>query len=218
MVTVSPHWRNSAEFIAGARAAHSRVAIGHTHASPEDIHAAVDAGAAYSTHLGNGAHSMIARHPNYLWTQLAEPRLTAGFIADGHHLSADAFAVMLRAKGIARAFLVSDSAALGGMPPGNYHAAVGGDVEVTADGQLVSRGTPYLAGATASLADGIARATGLAAISLADAITLATDNPGQVLGAAEGRGRLRVGGRADIVTFRWAPGEDALREIDVRVA
>ena len=36
-----------------------------------------DAGARLSTHLGNGAHPLIRRHPNYIWDQLAEDRLAA---------------------------------------------------------------------------------------------------------------------------------------------
>jgi N-acetylglucosamine-6-phosphate deacetylase len=73
-----------------------------------------------STHLGNGAHAMLPRHQNHLWTQLADDRLTAGFIADGHHLPADALTAMVRAKGIERSLLVSDSVALAGSEPGEY--------------------------------------------------------------------------------------------------
>jgi len=64
-------------------------AVGHTSASPAQITAAADAGARMSTHLGNGVHALLPRHPNYIWAQLAETRLTASFIADGHHLPVD---------------------------------------------------------------------------------------------------------------------------------
>ena len=113
LITVSPHWAGSAEFIAAVVASGTRVAIGHTHADAAQLRAAVDAGASLSTHLGNGAHAQLPRHPNYLWAQLAEDRLQAGFIADGHHLPVDTFVAMVRAKGIERSFLVSDSVAVG---------------------------------------------------------------------------------------------------------
>src|SRR5437763_1807460 len=64
------------------------VSIGHTQANTQQIHDAVAAGATLSTHLGNGAHAVMRRHPNYIWDQLAEDRLMAGFIADGIHLDA----------------------------------------------------------------------------------------------------------------------------------
>ena len=79
-------------------------------ATADQIRAAVDAGARWSTHLGNGAHAMIRRHPNYIWDQLAEDRLSAGFIFDGHHLPPAVMKSVIRAKGIERSILVSDAA------------------------------------------------------------------------------------------------------------
>lgn len=35
---------------------------------------------------GNGAGTTLPRTDNYIWAQLAEPSLTAGLIAVGHHL------------------------------------------------------------------------------------------------------------------------------------
>jgi N-acetylglucosamine-6-phosphate deacetylase len=206
LITVSPHWPGSAEFIAAVVASGVRVAIGHTHADAAQIRAAVDAGASLSTHLGNGAHAILPRHPNYLWTQLADDRLQAGFIADGHHLPADTFVAMVRAKGIDRSFLVSDSVAIGGLPPGEYSSTVGGDVELTDDGRLLVRGTPYLAGAAAPLADGVAWAA--ESFSLPEALTMATTNPGRIIAQST---QLTPGTRiADVITFDWQPGDRAL--------
>ncbi len=201
MVTISPHWPVAEDFVRALVKRGIRVAVGHTHATPEQVHAAAEAGARFSTHLGNGAHATLPRHPNYLWSQLADDRITAGFIADGQHLSADALTAMLRAKGPDRAFLVSDVVAAGGMPPGRYHLPVGGDVEVTADGRLVVAGTPYLAGASAPLTHGVATVMRLAGLSLAEALRLATDIPGRIAGTAG----LRVGAPADVITFTELP-------------
>lgn len=209
IVTVSPHWAGSAEFIAGVVADGTRVAVGHTHADAAQIRAAVDAGASLSTHLGNGAHAQLPRHPNYLWTQLAEDRLQAGFIADGHHLPRDTFVAMVRAKGVDRSFLVSDSVAVGGQTPGIYSSPVGGEVELTDDGRLLVRGTPYLAGAAAPLADGVAWAAN--AFSLPEALTMATTNPRRIIGEPV-TGELAVGTRvADVITFEWRPSDLRLR-------
>jgi N-acetylglucosamine-6-phosphate deacetylase len=206
MVTLSPHWPDSNAYIAELAGQGIHVAIGHTHAEPEQITRAADAGATLSTHLGNGAHAVIKRHPNYLWTQLADDRLAAGLIADGHHLPADTLAVMLRAKGD-QAFLVSDAVALAGEQPGVYHTPVGGEVELSADGRLSYAGTPLLAGAARPLSDCVARVANLPGHSLGDAVRLATRSPGRLVG---GRGVLRVGGPADLIRFRWLPGDEAL--------
>lgn len=215
ILTLSPHWPGASAFIEKVTRENVKVAIGHTGASAEAITAAVDAGAVLSTHLGNGAAAVLPRHPNFIWTQLADDRLTASFIADGHHLPGDTLKVMLRAKGLERAVLVSDTAALGGMPPGLYDAPIGGRVEVSPQGKLGVHGTPYLAGAWRNLNEDVALATGLAGLSLAQALRLATVNPGRFAG---GRGRLEVGAPADLIRFRFAAGDNKLSITDVFLA
>ena len=71
-----------------------------------------------STHLGNGAHQVLQRHPNYIWEQLAEDRLTASFIVDGVHLPASFLKVALRAKGLERSVLVTDASSARGREAG----------------------------------------------------------------------------------------------------
>jgi N-acetylglucosamine-6-phosphate deacetylase len=207
MVTLAPEHDGSAEHIAALAARGVHVAIGHTAAAPQEIAAAVDAGARLSTHLGNGAAAMLPRHPNFIWSQLADDRLTASFIADGQHLPADTFKAMLRAKGLANAVLVSDSVALAGMPAGRYSQAVGGAVEVGADGRIGVAGTPYLAGAGQPLHVDVALAIRMAGLSLVDGLRLATANPGRFVGRP---GRIGIGAPADLIRFAWKPGDDAL--------
>ncbi len=210
MVTLAPEHDGSLVYIRALTARGVIVALGHTAATPEEIHAAAQAGATLSTHLGNGAAATLPRHPNFVWAQLADDRLTASFIADGWHLPADTFKAMLRAKGLDRAILVSDMVALAGMPPGRYRQPVGGDVEVTPEGRISVAGTPYLAGASLSLSANVAMTAEMAGIPLADALLLATANPGHLV---RGRGRLEVGARADLIRFDWS--EDN-RTISVR--
>jgi N-acetylglucosamine-6-phosphate deacetylase len=227
MVTLSPHYDQAPAYTAELTGRGVHVAIGHTHADPAQISAVSEAGARLCTHLGNGAHALLPRHPNYLWTQLADDRLTAGFIADGHHLPADTLTAMIRAKGLQHSLLVSDAVALAGMPPGRYRTPVGGDVTLSADGRLGVTldadgrlgvtldadgrlgltGSTYLAGAARGLADGVAEAVTSARLSLGESVQLATENPGRFVG---GRGRLDVGAHADLLRFRWSPGDRTL--------
>jgi N-acetylglucosamine-6-phosphate deacetylase len=200
LVTLSPHFVESVEYIRALVKQGVHVAIGHTHASPEQIGRAIDAGASLSTHLGNGIAPDIPRHRNPIWSQLADDRLTATFIADGHHLPTDVLKVMLRAKGIGRSILVSDSVALAGMPTGTYTAPVGGRVDLLPDGRLCVSGSELLAGSTSSLAQCIGHVVRMTGMPLSDALAMATTNPGRY---AIGRGRLATGSRADLVRFRW---------------
>lgn len=214
MVTLSPHFKETEEYVRALTARGIHVALGHTDASAEAIHRAVNAGARLSTHLGNGIAGQIPRHSNVLWPQLADDRLTATLIADGHHIPADMFKVMVRAKGFDRCILVSDAVALAGMAPGTYTTPVGGRVELHANGRLHLAGTEFLAGAAVPLKDGIARAMAMAGCPLAESLRMATENPGRVAG---GVGVLRVGGPADLARFTLEGGGTGLKIATVMV-
>ncbi|MCU0905972.1 MAG: amidohydrolase family protein [Rhodobacteraceae bacterium] len=207
IVTLSPHWDGALDAIRGLAAQGIVAAIGHTGADPGRIRAAAEAGAVMSTHLGNGVAGVLPRHPNLIWAQLDDDRLTASVIADGHHLPADTLRVFLRAKGLDRTVLVSDAVALAGMPPGRYRQPVGGEVELTADGRLGMAGTPYLAGAARGLADGVAEAVRMTGLPLGAVLPMATRNPARLLG---GGGEVAVGARADLIAFDHAPGDRTL--------
>lgn len=185
LVTLAPERAGAAQFIAAATARGVRASLGHCAPSPAQVRAAVDAGATLSTHLGNGTAGMLPRHPNHLWTQLAEDRLTAMLIADGHHLPAETLTVMIRAKGAERCVLTSDSAALAGMPPGRYRTPVGGDVEVAPDGRLSLAGTGYLAGSGSDLRTCLDWARDALPIEPAQLLDMASRIPASLLGLAE---------------------------------
>ena len=202
MVTLSPHWPESAAYISHLVASGVHVALGHTDASPAQIVAAVDAGARISTHLGNGMYAMINRRRNPFWAQLVDDRLCASFIADGHHLAPDLLKVMLRSKGLGQSMIVSDATAIGGMSAGHYQASIGGAVTLSANGRLsMNDGSDqYLAGAALPLLAGVANLVRDGGLGLSDAIGLATVQPGRWVG---GRGLLAPGQPADLIRFNW---------------
>ena len=213
-VTVAAETSGAREFIRGAVARGVTVSLGHSMADGGQITAAVAAGATLSTHLGNGVALELPRHPNLIWAQLAEHRLSAGLIADGFHLDGATLRAFIAAKGLGRAFLVSDAVALAGKPPGRYTTPVGGQVELDPGGRLRIAGRQHLAGAAVDLAVGVARLPALTGFSLRRAVTMATRTPGRILTAAgtPGRGRApRPGSAADLIWFRWAPGDDDLQ-------
>jgi N-acetylglucosamine-6-phosphate deacetylase len=202
LVTLSPEWPEAPRYIETLVSEGVVVSIGHTKASSEEIKAAVDAGATMSTHIGNGAHGELRRHPNYIWDQLAEDRLAAGFIVDGIHLGEAFVKVALRAKGVARAVLVTDASMPAMSKPGIYRLG-GQDLELTEDGRVVLAGQTRLAGSALRMDDAITNVMRMTGISLVEAISMATRNPARV-GRIAGRQRgLATGERADLVLFRY---------------
>jgi N-acetylglucosamine-6-phosphate deacetylase len=199
LLTLAPESQGAVEFIRKAVASGVVIAIGHTAATPEQVTAAVDAGARLSTHLGNGAHGMLRRHPNYLWEQLGDPRLTASIITDGHHLPASVIRSILGAKAVRRTIITCDAAGYAGCAPGLYKSEWG-DVEILDDGKIVVAGQrQFLAGSGSETDACVTHAMAAAGVSLADAIDMAGRNVSQLLGYEEVR--LRRGSRADLWVF-----------------
>lgn len=178
LVTLAAETGNAVEFIQKCRAAGVVVAIGHTGASPDQIRAAVDAGAQLSTHFGNGAHGMLPRHPNYLWEQLADDRLSASVIADGWHVPPSVLKCVCKCKPAGKVILTCDVSGFAGCRPGTYQE---GDVavEVLDDGRIVVAGQrQFLAGSGATTGECIAGMINAVNVSLEEAVTMATTNPG----------------------------------------
>jgi N-acetylglucosamine-6-phosphate deacetylase len=214
LVTLSPHWPEAPAYIRHLVQSAVVVSLGHTSADAAQIAAAVDAGASLSTHLGNGSHAMLNRRHNHLWPQLADDRLTAMFIADGHHLTPAQLKVMLRAKGCGRSLVVSDTVALGGMAPGKHETPIGGKVVLREDGFLaIDDGTGnYLAGAALPLLAAVPVLVEQVGLTFSEALALMTGVPGRVIG---GRGVLAVGQPADLVALEWDGGAVAPRVVGV---
>ncbi|HEY2413306.1 MAG TPA: amidohydrolase family protein [Pirellulaceae bacterium] len=199
LTTASPEYDQSPDFIRRAVASGVVVAIGHTKATTDQIKSAVDAGASMSTHLGNGAHPQIKRHPNYIWDQLAEDRLIASLIVDGHHLPPAVVKSMVRAKTPERIVLVSDITSMGGMPPGRYQTGLG-DLEVLPSGKLVPAGQPdILAGASLPIHACVTNIMRFAGVDLKTAIEIASLRPAKIIGLDHPG--LQVGAPANLFLF-----------------
>jgi N-acetylglucosamine-6-phosphate deacetylase len=216
MVTSAPETPGAVAFI--DKVAHTGVvaALGHTAAVGECIRDAIRAGARISTHLGNGSHAMLPRHENYLWEQLAEDRLWASMIADGHHLPATVMRCMLRVKTPARMILTCDASPLAGAPPGIYRMW-DTDFEVISPSpptplphkgegsgcKIVVSGTSYLGGSWAFTDSCVANVLALGETSLADTIDMASNQPRKLLRLPPRR--IEVGEPAELIVFDWSP-------------
>ncbi|MBM3776482.1 MAG: amidohydrolase family protein [Acidobacteria bacterium] len=210
IVTLAPEWPGAPGYIEKLAAEGVVVSIGHTAAGAPQIRDAVSAGATLSTHLGNGAHSVLPRHPNYIWEQLAEDRLMASFIVDGIHLPASFLKVALRAKGVERSVLTTDASSPAGCRPGRYRLGEQ-EVELTEDQRVVLAGQERLAGSALRMDRGVENLVRLGGLSLGDAVRMATVNAARA-GRVPGRERgLAAGERADLVLFRFDEGRLEVR-------
>jgi N-acetylglucosamine-6-phosphate deacetylase len=208
IVTIAADYDQTPDFTRRAVDAGIRIAIGHTGADSDQIARTIDAGASFSTHLGNAAHPRIRRHPNYIWDQLADDRLAATLIVDGHHLPASVVKCFLRVKSVKRCVLISDITGMAGMPAGNYSGTPLGNIEVLDDGRLVVAGQrEMLAGASLPIGHGVANVMRFAGIDLRSAVEMASLNAQRLVGFPIQP--LESGAIADLVLFECDTEPDA---------
>ncbi len=200
LITISPEHAEALAVIEHMASEGIVVSIGHTCASASQIADAAKAGATMSTHLGNGAHSMVARHDNYIVHQMADDRLYAGLIVDGIHLPPAFVKIAVRTKGLEKSVLVTDAVMPAHCAPGLYKLGEQ-DVELTADRRVELTSSRRLAGSALSMDRGIANAMSFAGVSLLQATRLATSNAGAAMGLDERRGYLEPGQAADLTVF-----------------
>ncbi|MBZ5586493.1 MAG: amidohydrolase family protein, partial [Acidobacteriia bacterium] len=207
MVTVSPEYDGAPRYIAALARAGVVAAIGHTRANPDQIRAAVDAGATISTHLGNGAHAVLHKTSNYIWDQLAEDRLTASFIVDGIHLPPAFVACAIRMKGAGRSVLVTDAVTPAMCQPGLYKLGEM-PVELLAGNRVVLRGTDRLAGSALTMDRAVGNCVRFAGVSLETALEMASATPARAAG---------LGDCADLVRCRWDESSRSLTVLETTV-
>jgi N-acetylglucosamine-6-phosphate deacetylase len=185
MVTLAPELPGGLDAIEVIAAAGAVAAIGHTDADAATASRAIDAGARYATHLFNAMPPLGHREPGTVGAVLADERVTIGLIADGVHVHPLVLDLVARAAN-GRVSLVSDAVATG----------LGGrSLTHGPDGARLPDGT--LAGASTGLDHAVRAFAGIAGRDAA--LAAVTEVPARLLGLDDGRGALRVGGRADIV-------------------
>jgi N-acetylglucosamine-6-phosphate deacetylase len=182
MVTLAPELPGALDLIRTLSQEGVIVALGHTAAGFEQVASAAQAGARLSTHLGNGMPQNAHKLENPIFAQLAEDRLEASFIADGIHLHPGALKVMLRAKGLGRAMLVTDAVAGAAAPPGRHRLA-GMEIERTQEGAMrLPNGT--LAGSALCLDQAVRNLVAWGLATRDEALAMASTHPLALLAPA----------------------------------
>lgn len=204
IITLSPEYDTAEDVITYCCSKGIKVSIGHTAANRQQILRAIDAGATLSTHLGNGSHTVVPRHDNYIWNQLADERLNCSLIGDGVHLPNDVLKCFLAIKK-EKAILISDSSEIAGLAPGKYETHIGGKVILTKEKRLcVAEHPELLAGSVATLFDEINHLIHDNIASLKDSILMAAVRPSRFM---DMNNNIIVGNSANLITIKKVHNE-----------
>ena len=181
LVTLAPELPGAMELIEHLVGLDITVSLGHHLADRNTIAEACDKGAKAATHLGNGIPNHLPRHPNPIWDQLDEERLTIMVIGDGHHVPDSFLRVVARLTGGRRLIIVSDSAPVAGLPAGAYHT-LGQDVVLEESGLLWNPIEKHLVGSSYNLSQCLGHVGELGVLNEKELRQAAYDNPLALIG------------------------------------
>ncbi len=200
LLTLAPELDGASQAALLLAKADVRVGFGHTMASAEIANAVMRAildagGVVGTTHLFNAMTGFTGREPGVIGAALANPKVFAEIILDGHHVDATSFLAVLAAKPN-RLMLVTDAIRAAGLGNGDYDLG-GQTVHVKNGVARLANGS--LAGSVLTMIEALRNAVKLG-LSLEQASQLASQNPANYMGLAS-KGKLRVGNDADLVVL-----------------
>ncbi|MEM5774295.1 MAG: N-acetylglucosamine-6-phosphate deacetylase, partial [Anaerolineaceae bacterium] len=198
VITLAPEVDGALDLIREAAQHGVRTAAGHTDASYEQALEAVEAGLRLSVHTFNGMGPLHHRRPGLLGAALSDERVFCELIADGVHIHPAVLRMAVRAKGLIRALLVTDSMRAAGLPDGEYDLG-GQPIRVQAGTAVTAAGN--LAGSTLTLDQAVRNAMQMCGLPFADAVQMASLTPACALGFEARKGALAPGADADVVLW-----------------
>jgi N-acetylglucosamine-6-phosphate deacetylase len=196
--TIAPELPGATDFIRAASKLGIKVSIGHTKASYNEVHKAIEAGATGATHLYNAMAGFHYREAGATMAILhSQGRVMAEIIVDGAHVHPAAIYTAIRTMGPENVLLVTDCMRPAGLPSMAAFALPGIKVFVKEGQALTVDGK--LCGSLLTMNRAVKNVNAVLGRPLSEAITLATLNPARSLAIANRKGSLEVGKDADIV-------------------
>lgn len=196
-ITVSPEVQGVPELIPEAVKMGVTVAIGHSGADYETAMAAIEAGAAASTHTFNAMALLHQHRPSILGAAL-ESDIYCEAICDGRHLHPGIVRLLLKTKGARRVVAITDSIMAAGLPDGNYHLGVNEVVVEDGDAKLRD-GTR--AGSTLNQNAALKNLLSFTGRPIEELLPLLTENPARLIGVFDSKGSIADGKDADLVVL-----------------
>jgi N-acetylglucosamine-6-phosphate deacetylase len=199
IITLAPEAGDNLSFIPALKEKGWIVSIGHSEAAYEQAIASFERGITQATHLYNAMSGFLPREPGVIGAVLDSPGVTAEIIVDGIHVHPAALRLAVRAKGVDRLCLITDSVNAAGLGDGDF--LVGGLDVVVKDGQARLKEGGALAGSVLTLNRAVKNIMDWTGISVDQAVRMASLTPARVLGLDRELGSIEAGKLANLAVF-----------------
>jgi N-acetylglucosamine-6-phosphate deacetylase len=209
--TVAPELPGAEAFVRACRARGVRCNAGHSHATFDQVEAAVGWGVRHVDHLfcamsDRGRLRQGQPFPmrgGVLEATLFFDELTTEVIADGYHLQRELLLLAYKVKGPDRLALVTDSSRALDMPDGPYvfGPADGGEPILRRGGVGVTPDGAGLASGVAGMDDCVRTFRRLTGVPLPEVVRMASLTPARVAGWGHEVGSIAPGKRADLLVL-----------------
>jgi N-acetylglucosamine-6-phosphate deacetylase len=210
-LTVAPELPGAEGLVRAGRGRGIRFNAGHSHATFEQVEAAIGWGVRHVDHLfcAMSDRARLRQTQTYpmrggvLEATLFFDELTTEVIADGRHLSPELLRLAYRAKGPDRLALVTDCNRALDRPDGEYWfgSADGGERIVRRDGVGVMPDGQALASGVMGMDHAVRTFRAATGAPLADVVRMASLTPARVAGWEGELGSLAPGKRADLLVL-----------------
>ena len=209
--TVAPELSGAEGFVRACRARGVRCNVGHSHATFEQMEAALSWGVRHVDHLfcAMSDRARLRQTQTYpmrggvMEATLYFDELTTEVIADGKHLQRELLLLAHKVKGPDRLALVTDCNRALDMPDGEYlfGPADGGEPILRRDGVGIMPDGGSLASGVVGMDEGVRTFQRLTGVPLAEVIRLASLTPARIAGWESEIGSIEVGKRADLLVL-----------------
>lgn len=196
LLTLAPELPGGLELVSYAHNRGVTVSIGHSRARYETVLEGVGRGLTHASHTFCGMKPMHHRDPGPVGAVLSCDEIRAELIADRVHVHPPVMKILVRAKGMAGVVLVTDSSPFAGLPDGSYHRW---NQEIRVQGDVVRTSSGRLAGSALTMDRAVKNILEDAALSLPQAIQMASYNPARSIGMEARKGSLAPGKDADLI-------------------
>jgi N-acetylglucosamine-6-phosphate deacetylase len=207
--TVAPELPGAEEFVRACRSHGIRCNAGHSHATFEQVAAAVEWGIRHVDHLfcamsDRARLRLTQTYPmrgGLMEATLFFDELTTEVIADGKHLQSELLRLAYKIKGPDRLALVTDCNRALDMPDGEYLFGPldGGERIIRRDGVGIMPDGKSLASGVVGMDHAVRTFRELTGVPLPEVVRMATLTPARIAGHDAEIGRIAPGKRADFV-------------------